>query len=156
MARKSNVRSPAAFAISILALAGCQTGAEYEAGQQAAIGNALASYQGRTVADFITEQNAFRLVDGYDAEPGRRMFVFETSPVSVTTTLPAYTPAPRTYNNQAVGAGFNNVASSIGTIPAVSRSTVQVCRVSVTAQHDGPGTTASDWTVMRVSHGDHC
>ena len=86
----------------------------------------------------------------------RRMFVFESAPQIVTTSLPSYTPPARQYNNATLGAAFNNANAIIGGVPAVSRSTLLVCRVFLTAKLTGTGSTPSDWTVEDFTTSGNC
>ncbi len=144
----------------MLALTGCQNdpagpGAE-GTGAVASAGNAQQPKRQRTVQEFMDLNPALSLVDGKVVSADRRMFLFESAPQIVTTTLPAYTPAPGYYNNSSFAAAANNLNSAIGTVPAVSRSTVLVCRVTVQAKLTGKGSTPSDWTIEDMSTSGNC
>ncbi|MCD1265526.1 hypothetical protein B5M44_20710 [Shinella sumterensis] len=143
-----------------LALAGCQsypaTPAESVTGAVAAAENAQRPKRQRTVQEFMDMNPALSLVDGKVVSADRRVFIFESAPQIVTTTLPAYTPAPGYYNNSSFAAAAYNLNSAVGTVPAVSRSTVMVCRVTVHGKATGKGSTPSDWTVEAMSMRGNC
>ncbi|WLR98752.1 hypothetical protein [Shinella sumterensis] len=143
-----------------LALAGCQsypaTPAESRAGAVAAAENAQRPKRQRTVQEFMDMNPALSLVDGKVVSADRRVFIFESAPQIVTTTLPAYTPAPGYYNNSPFAAAAYNLNSAVGTVPAVSRSTVMVCRVTVHGKATGKGSTPSNWTVEAMSMSGNC
>jgi hypothetical protein len=143
------------LAISGLLAAGCQTSADFEANKDAQLRSLMAAYAGQTIEDFQRKNPNFALVDGYDS-PDARTFVFETSPVVVTTTTPAYTPAPRVFNNPSLGTGFNNLNAAINTVPAISRSTVQVCRITFRAKSTGVGSQPSNWQIIEATHQGYC
>lgn len=153
-----------------LALVGCQshppapaptaagTGAPTPAvtGAVAAARAAQQPKRQRTVQEFMDMNPALSLVDGKVVSADRRVLIFESAPQIVTTTLPAYTPSPGYYNNSSFAAAAYNLNSAVGTVPAVSRSTVLVCRVTVYAKATGKGSTPSDWTVEDMALTGNC
>lgn len=146
--------------VGALALAGCQshpaTPAGSGTGAVAAAENPHRPKRQRTVQEFMDMNPALSLVDGKVVAADRRVFIFESAPQIVTTTLPAYTPAPGYYNNSAFAAAAYNLNSAVGTVPTVSRSAVMVCRVTVHGKATGKGSTPSDWTVEAMSMSGNC
>jgi len=110
---------------SELALTGCQTASE-PAPQTPPHAERLASYVDSMLDVFERDATGVRPVGAGDADAGR-IFLYESDPIIVTTTLPPYVPASRTYNDPSFGARANNFAGAVGTVPGLSRSTVQVC-----------------------------
>jgi hypothetical protein len=128
-------------------------------GCQAAAGSAqdvrLADFEGATVGQLASALQGFRLV-GSSPYEGKRIFYFADEPAIVTTTLPAYVPAPRLYNSPQMGIAFNNLAAAVGTVPEVSRTSVMQCRVYVLATARGAGRALQDWTIIRSEHEGQC
>ncbi len=143
-----------------LALASCQSYPPAPAGTGAGAAAATAFPQQpprqRTVQEFMDMNPHMALVDGKVVSADRRVFIFESAPQIVTTTLPAYTPAPGYYNNSSFAAAAYNLNAGVGTVPAVSRSTVIVCRLTVHAKATGKGSTPSDWTIEAVAKNGNC
>lgn len=148
----------ASTAVAAMVLSACQSPplASAPAPQAAAIARNSAPKRVRTVQDFMNDNPALSPVDMRPLSADRRVFVFESAPQIFTTSLPSYTPPPRQYNNPALGAAFNNANAIIGGVPAVSRSTVLVCRVFVNAKLTGTGSTPSDWTVEDFTKSGNC
>ena len=145
----------AAVCAAIL-LAGCQTWEQAEAQRQTEISRTFNAYTGETLAVFMQEQGAFRPVNAYD-DNGNRVFIMETEPTYVTMHSPAYTPAPRTFNDPNIGAGFGNINAAVGTVPAVSQTFTNVCRLLIRATPTGTGTGPSSWRIQSItSQGQGC
>lgn len=149
-------------AMAVTVLSGCQsyspapTPAEQALAQDVADARATRAKRVRTVQDFMNDNPALSAVDMRPLSADRRMFVFESAPQIVTSSLPSYTPPPRQYNNATLGAAFNNANAIVGGVPAVSRSTVLVCRVFLNAKLTGAGSTPSDWTVEDFTTSGNC
>lgn len=149
-------------ATAATALSGCQsyppasTQAEQALALDVADARATRAKRVRTVQEFMNDNPALSAVDMRPLSADRRMFVFESAPQIVTTSLPSNTPPPRQYNNATLGAPFNNANAIVGGVPAVSRSTVLVCRVLLNAKLTGTGSTHSDWTVEDFTTSGNC
>lgn len=144
------MRFALACIVSIVALAGCQTTDQYEAQKAAALSGVLTNYTGRPVSAFMQNNPQFSLVSAYNVDGGR-VFVFEDDPVVITTTSMPSVPAPRQYGDPTVDAAFNNLNAALFSTPAVSRSSVQVCRISIEAARTGTADAPSSWTIKSAS-----
>ncbi|MGA0563649.1 hypothetical protein ACO2RV_14490 [Ancylobacter sp. VNQ12] len=109
----------------------------------------MASYVGSTLDVFERDATGVRPVSSRDTAEGR-IFLYEGDPVIVTTSLPPYVPATRRYNDPNLGAAANNLTAAVGTVPGMSRSTIQVCRVYILATRVGETPEPSSWLIKRV------
>lgn len=150
-------RSVVAFTLfGALLLAGCQTWEQAEAQRHDELTRTLNSYAGTSVDVFVQEQRDFRPLNYYD-ENGSRVFVFENDPTYVTMHAPAFTPAPRTFNDSNMAAASANLGAAFGTVPAVSQTHVSVCRLNVRARPTGAGSGSSSWIIQSIrSQGHGC
>jgi len=142
--------------LAAFALPGCQTAEQAQARYAAHLETAAAAFTGRTVGDFMRANPQFNAVGNRDMG-ATRVFVLETDPVIVTTTLPPHAPAPRRYNNPAMGGAFNNLNAAMNTVPAVSRSAVLVCRVTIEAKPVAGANTPDSWQIVNmIVRGQNC
>ncbi|ACI57405.1 hypothetical protein Rleg2_4143 [Rhizobium leguminosarum bv. trifolii WSM2304] len=79
------------FALGLLALAGCQSGAEHQAQIDAMLDGRLAQYNGRPISEFMAA-TGMTPVDAYPVSEGR-VFIFKTAPVYMTLPATNVTPA---------------------------------------------------------------
>lgn len=135
----------------LLILAGCQSGTTGSYGYPS-----MAHWKGQSVQAFMNANAALRPVNSMDTGANSRSFMLASDPVVVTTTLPAYTPPDRAYNNAALGAGFNNLNRAVGSTPEVSRSSVQQCRARIDATNSGKGRGPSAWIIDEVTLSGNC
>lgn len=132
-----------------MAVAGCQTTSGPLEPQQSPA-DQLASYVGSTLDVFERAAVGLHPVSARDTPEGR-IFLYESDPVIVTTTLPPYVPPPRTYNDPGFGAAANGLTAALGTVPGVSRSTIQKCRVYLLAKKVGEAASPASW---RIEHAE--
>jgi len=137
-----------------VSLSGCQTWEQTEAQREADLSRTLNAYRGETLAVFLQEQGAFRPVSAFD-ENGTRVFVAETEPTYVTLSAPAHTPAPGHFNDPSMAAGFANLNAALGTVPAVSQTFTNVCRLFIRATPTGGGTGPSRWQIQSITSQGH-
>ena len=77
--------------VALSVLAGCQTGAEYQADVNASLNARLEAYNGATMAEFQARTGMLP-VDAYPVSEGQ-VFVFRTDPVYMTLPATHVTPA---------------------------------------------------------------
>ncbi len=133
-----------------VALTGCETATM--AGSSGSV--SLSSFEGSTVQDLSDALVGFHLVDARDTN-GKRLFLFASDPVMVTTTLPSYTPTTSRFNSPQVAAASANL-NSIYATPQISRTTVTQCNVYVLADPRGAVMTLNDWIVSRSEREGQC
>ena len=137
-------------------LSGCQTAEQSQVQYSAQLNGVMASLPGQTVGEFSRRNPQLYAAGGYDLG-GERVFIYETAPVVVTATLPPYTPAPRRFNDPAMGKAYGNLSAAVGTVPAVSRSTVLVCRITITATRIADASSPDSWRITNATaQGRNC
>lgn len=134
--------------ISTLALAGCQTASGPLEPQQSPA-DQLASYVGSTLDVFERAAIGLHPVSARDTPEGR-IFLYESDPVIVTTTLPPYVPPPRTYSDPNFGVAANGLTAALGTVPGVSRSRIQKCRVYLLAKRIDDAPRSASWRIEQA------
>jgi len=110
-----------------LALAGCQTGDEYQAGIDASLNARLEANNGKSMAEFMGRTGMLPL-STYDVSEGR-VFVFRTDPV--------YMTLPATH-----------------VTPAITRSAQ--CQLLVRAVPVGSGQGADNWKIVGTERTGPC
>ena len=135
--------------LAALALAGCQTASGPLEPQQSPA-DQLASYVGSTLDVFERAAVGLHPVGARDTPEGR-ILLYEGDPVVVTTTtLPPYVPSPRTYNGSGFGAAANGLTAALGTVPGVSRSRIQKCRVYLLAKRIDDAPRSASWRIEQA------
>jgi hypothetical protein len=112
---------------ALLALTGCQTGAQYQANVEQDLSARLSQYDGATIAEFIAH-TGMTPTDAYPVGGGR-VFIFRGS--TIVTTVPA-----------------------TNWTPAISNSAA--CQLLVQAVPISKGGTASDWKIIGTSRTGPC
>ncbi|KPH09118.1 hypothetical protein CO657_19765 [Rhizobium acidisoli] len=115
------------FALALMALAGCQSGADHQAQIDAMLDGRLAQYSGRPISEFMSA-TGMTPADAYPVSDGR-VFVFRTTPVYMT--LPA-----------------TNVT------PAVTRAAQ--CQLLVRTTNESKASGADAWTVRATQRSGAC
>lgn len=139
--------------LAALLLAGCQST------QHSGSTSELSEwFHGKTVGYFMGRNPHFTPVASNSINRNEQQLIFETEPALVTTTLPAHMPAGRKYNNASMGRAFNNLNAAVGTVPAVSRTTLHQCRVAMDAQYSGSGDRKSpdNWRIVKATFSGKC
>lgn len=144
------------LAAAAFSLSGCQTAEQAQAQYSMQLDSVMASLPGQTVGEFLRRNPQLRAVGGYDLG-NERMFIYETDPVMMTSTLPPYAPAPRRFNDPAMSEAYGNLNAAVNTVPSVSRSTVLVCRIAVTAKQIASVNSPDSWQITdAVARGQNC